>query len=308
MTLFSTILLVAASLAVARAWGPVAHGVMTCKALGGGSLSSCLAPSGPSDQYYDVWAATDLPDAAAFGHFNESADASYLCGNLSYLHSPAFGAFMLSQAPPVSSFNAVSFSVGFLGHTLGDVVGFWGARNAASSKGVLCANNVGPCSGSIRYISLWHYMTAIDAHLTFQNKINATALPQVASLPPQSLAWLAAMSQLYNQNVDPTFAPTTAAAVQACVDFWRVDQETSYRLSMLKTSSAVQRQALSEEIGFFTGFSAAKFQSVLDKQVSCGSHVISAAIADVNAGVSPLQVFKNAVANTAQMYNAGACN
>lgn len=289
------------------AWGPIAHGIMTCKALSGGALSTCLAPT-PTNQFFDMWASTDLPDAAAFGKFNESADDSYLCGNLSYLHSPAFGAFMLSQAPSVSSFNAVSFAVGFLGHTLGDVVGFWGARNAASTKGVLCANNVGPCSGSIRYISLWHYMTAIDAHLAYQHKVNATALPQVASLPPQSLAWLAAMSLAYSQSVDPTFAPTTAAAVQACVDFWQVDQQTSYRLSMLKTSSVGQRQALSEEIAFFNGLTAAQFQSVLDKQVSCGSHVISAAINDVNAGVSPLQVFKNAVALTAQMYNAGACH
>jgi hypothetical protein len=265
----------------------------------------------PTDQWFNLLASTDLPDALAFGKFNLSGNTAngYLCENLSYLHSPAFGAFMVSQATSSPWTNALAFSIGFLGHTLGDVVGFWGARNPASSKGILCANNVGPCSQDIRYVSLWHLMTAIDAHLAFQYNVNVSALPLVSNLSnSNAVPFLAKMSAVFNQQVDPTFAPTSVAAVQACIDFWKIDQATSFRLSALKTSSPLQRQALREELEFFTGISnPASFQSFLDAQVGCGQTVIAGAIADVSAGVAPQQIVQNAIATTTSLYAAKKC-
>jgi hypothetical protein len=293
-------------------WGPISHAAMTAMGIGQSNVASCLSATVPSDPCFTMLASTDLPDALAFGKFNLTGDASngYLCSDLSYLHSPAFGAFMLAtalQSNGTLGFDAIGFAQGFLGHTLGDLVGFW-TRSGVTRQGILCGNHVGPCSQEIRYLNLWHYMIDLDALWCLELQVDLTTGPSVAALSPAAVQFVADQSVAFSL-ITPNFPPTTAAAVSSCIQFWDDEQRLVYEMAARKASSQQQRAVLKDDLDFFAPVHGTNNITLfLNAQAKCASKVIAQAVADVQAGQSGAQVMSNAVSGTANLYAAGACN
>jgi hypothetical protein len=296
----------------AHGWGPISHAAMTAMGIGQSNVASCLSATVPSDACFTMLASTDLPDALAFGKFNLTGDSSngYLCNDLSYLHSPAFGAFMLATALQSNGslgFDAIGFAQGFLGHTLGDLVGFW-TRSGANRQGLLCGNHVGPCNQEIRYLNLWHYMIDLDALWCLLLQVDLTTGPSVAALTPAAIQFVADQSAAFSM-ITPNFPPTTAAAVSSCIQFWDSEQRLVYEMAQRKAASHDQRAVLKEDLDFFAPVHGTNNITLfLSAQAKCASKIIAQAVADVQAGQSGAQVMSNAVTGTASLYAAGACN
>lgn len=295
---------------VAFGWGPLVHAGMTSFAVYRTNTAACLGSKAPGDPCFAMLASTDLPDALAFGKFNMSGDSNYLCSDLSYLHSPAFGAFMLSSALANNAtlgFDAIGFAQGFLGHTLGDIVGFW-SRSGPTLQGMLCGNHVGPCDQNIRYINLWHYMTDLDALVCDMLRWDPLGVPTVASLPRAALQFVADQSVAFSK-ITPSFAPTTVPAIEACVRFWDPEQRLDNEMARRKAHTTNEQQAvLVDDLGFFSKVQGSKNLSLfMLAQVECAADVISAAITDVQNGLSGATVMANAIANTGQLYAKHFC-
>jgi hypothetical protein len=274
---------------------------MSCEALGTSSLHDCMASLSGSD--FIMNAGIDLPDALAFGRFKMDAPQSYACSDLSYAHDPGFGAFMLGNTLQADD-NTTAVSWAFLAHTLGDMIGFW--RQPGDPTGLLCAKHVGPCSSDILYINLWHLMTDIDALLVAVNGFDTKRLPTVAALTPSLLQFVADQSVLFNQLVDPHFAPLTVPALQQCIDFWHETQQLDFDLAALKATTP-QLGALHGELQFFTGLNSSQIVSAVHKQVRCGRKLIEGAYLDVAANVSISQIVQNAQATAHFLYSQVGC-
>jgi hypothetical protein len=283
-----------------HAYGPIMHAVMSCEALSTSSLHDCMASRSTAD--FVMNAAIDLPDALAFGKFKMDAPSSYLCSDLSYAHDPAFGAFMLGNTLAADD-NTTAVAWGFLAHTLGDMIGFW--RQSGDPAGLLCAKHVGPCSGDILYINLWHLMTDIDALLVQLNAFDTKRMPTVAKLTQAQLQFVADQSVLYNA-LDPKFAPLSVAAMQQCIEFWQGTQQLDLDLSALKSSRA-QVPALLAELEFFTALNATAVTHAVQRQVKCGNQLISSVYLDVAANVSIPQIVANAQSTAHFLYTQVGC-
>jgi len=271
---------------------------MTC--MGASNDVQACMESDNVDVHFPLLAASDLPDALAFGKFNMSASASNnLCTDLSYLHSASFGAFMVVAAQQLNSSQIANFAIGFMGHVLGDMVGFF------NNSGILCAKHVGACNQNILYIPLWTLMLDIDAMVLARfPSVTPAFLPTVGLVDPAAVQFLAHQSHLYNSQIDSSFAPTTAAAVNQCIQFWQANQKFVHDLAHRKQST--HWAELQDELLFFTGLK--NTSSLLTAQTRCGGRVVARALADIAQCMGPLQVQSDAAHFTAQLYAQGVCH
>lgn len=218
---------------------------------------------------------SDIPDALAFGRFNLSAedDPNWLCSHLSYVHDAKFGQFMVENTnSSMSGFDELAFAKGFLGHVLGDLIGFY---RDSSHSGILCTDITGGCTPTgVLYVPLWDLMSALDAFYLLQANANFTKLPlpDNTNFGAAAYTYLARMSTLYNQ-VDPTFKPVTASAVQQCVDFWRLNVNWVYQKSGLYSTASHGKLLLQDVLKFYVGPYSKNIESFAKKQAYCATTV-----------------------------------
>eukprot|EP01108_Squamamoeba_japonica_P000967 TRINITY_DN1371_c0_g1_i1.p1 TRINITY_DN1371_c0_g1~~TRINITY_DN1371_c0_g1_i1.p1 ORF type:complete len:255 (-),score=48.16 TRINITY_DN1371_c0_g1_i1:32-796(-) len=253
-----------------------------------------------------------MPDALAFGRFNLSGSPGngYQCTELSYLHSASFGIFMLQRTMTESfSFDARGFAIGFAGHVFGDFIGFFSKLLNNHRRGLLCAQHVGECKADILYLPLWSLMADMDAYFAMTNNIVASTLPDVSGIGQESYDFIASSSKLYNAQIDSSFKPVQASAVEQCVNFWRGNQQWVYQRAKLFTENALMREALLNEIQFFSTFNATtELSSFAAQQVNCAATLINSALQLAATKTSPLVVQQKALQQAVQLYSQGDCS
>ena len=301
------------------AWGPIAHSTFNCQGSAswtGIDPSTCMAATTALSPSFATLVGSDFADALAFGKFNISGQASrgYLCEDLSYMHSAAFGIFMFQAAKAhatgaLNQAQAMSFAQAFFGHVLCDAVGFY-PISGFNRGGILCSAESGGCSPTqVQYLPLWSFMADLDLVFATANGIDKpTQLPDVSGLGKAAYSWVADMSTRFNK-VDASFKPVTSEAVEQCINFWKFDQRWVYKRAELFMSSTATKKAIAEEISFFLG-AQTKVDVIeyLAQQTLCASTVIENAISEALNGTEPAQVQAHAIATVKEMYNKGLCS
>ena len=210
------------SLPASLAWGPLSHGVMNCGGIfPGKSVGDCLQ----QPRQVSFLIGSDMPDVFAFSEFNISTSSSqWGCHNLSYVHDPIFGGEQLLLALNYSGeFDAVNFSKAFVGHVIGDLVGF----NPAG--GILCSTKSGGCSNAdILYVPEWGYMAALDALFYVNFSLDATQLSTSSSLTEDAFQFMADSTQAYH-HMDPSFQAVDVVAIKECATYWAGNMEYVYQ-------------------------------------------------------------------------------
>lgn len=159
-----------------------------------------------------------MPDAFFFGNF--VADEAASCNGLQELHNPNFATFMALQARALGNDELMDFANGYGSHIVADVAGFF--------PGGFLGNGFFPVASSVNWVSVWPYMTAVDAFV-LQSKLNLSSSPpqNIPTVSNVTAAFVANMSAVY-QTYEPAMPSATQLQVLTCATQWRavVDVET----------------------------------------------------------------------------------
>eukprot|EP00053_Salpingoeca_punica_P008511 m.76338 g.76338 ORF g.76338 m.76338 type:complete len:356 (+) comp14631_c0_seq1:122-1189(+) len=256
MVSFAVAVVVAAVVALAaapvqvQAWGPVAHAVFNCLALYPDlDVADCVAGNSPLPAYGVLAASSDLPDAFGFGAFNVGTQPDGLCLNLTYVHDPVFGGNMITKVAGSRAFDPTkpldpkeAMARGFLGHIVGDLVGFH------PGGGILCTAQAGGCTrDTVLYMPLWGYMAALDAALWVQYGLTGLAVVGADMASFGAFDFLASSSQTQGGG----FAPFSSAEAETCATFWSNNAAYVAHRATYISSSELAYDALSEELAWF---------------------------------------------------------
>lgn len=238
-------------------WGPISHSVFNCA-----QKRDCFAD--PTN--VPLVLASDMPDAMAFGPFNIVGDNSpnYLCKNVAFLHDLGFGAHMMQTATNQAE---KLFGEGFMGHVMGDFVGFFPSTNSIKG-GILCGQHVGPCNQGINYLPLWNLMADVDAYWFNKMGLSVAQLHTVGTTVPGQdfLGFMANASKTYEgftQSVD-------RETIAQCVGFWNSNQQWVNDRAAFVNATVARQDYMHQEIAFYTGIDRWDDNVVfLEQQLTC---------------------------------------
>jgi hypothetical protein len=186
--------------------------------------------------------------------------------------------------------------VGYLGHTLGDAVGF----NAA---GMLTSPTVG--SDNSAWIPLWQYMVTLDS-VVFRNLSSHGC--QSSDLPHQPLSdegvrfLVDATADYHSQNTG--FVALNASSVHACTASWQLTYNLSVQQASLLPEDAAM--ALLRLYNRDPSASVATILNTVVAQRACMVDVIDYALTTLKTS-SPKDTVDSANAKIVQLYSDGHC-
>eukprot|EP00045_Choanoeca_perplexa_P008589 m.80605 g.80605 ORF g.80605 m.80605 type:complete len:294 (-) comp14554_c1_seq1:9-890(-) len=284
---------IAAVVSVVQAWGPLAHFATNCAGIGlGDSVKDCVCNTANND----LGIGSDAPDAFYFGGYTIGNG----CDGLSYMHDALFGANMVKFAEDSSgdygSFDALRFAQGYLGHTMGDAVGF-------NPSGMLTSPVVG--AGNSAWIPLWQYMVTLD-NVVFRNLSNQGC--QVTDLPYKPLSddgvRFLADATTYYHSINSDFAAVNSSVVRACTASWQL----TYNLSILQ-ATVLPEDASMALLQLYNRDPTASVMDILNTVVAqraCMADVIAFVLAKLKTETPEVAV-QQANARVSQLYQDGKC-
>lgn len=283
----------------ALAWGPVSHYRMTCAALHPGVSVADCATASANEQ---LIVGTDLPDAFYFGLFITGSTCTQARG----LHNLEFAGYQVKLAMQEQqqavhqdpSFDALQYALGFGAHVAGDFAGFY--------PGAYLGNGHSPNGPSWRnWISLWQFMTVVDAHVLRNHSMPPAQLPR-APLPQAGAAFIA-RATAYAKQKGASFPVLTPAAAFNCTTVW---SETVNR--NVDVAASFSLGTIADSLVFFDRYGAttlAAAEAHLELAIHCGIKVISAWAADIQkASTTPLQALETAYELLESLVGKGECN
>ncbi len=199
----------------------------------------------------------------------------------------------------------MAFSKGFVGHIMGDLVGF-------AKRGVLCTRESGGCTADdILYMPEWGYMSDLDTFYFLANNMTSPDLPTPGddTMGQEAYEFIAQSSVEYAKTT-PSFAPVTAAQVKDCADNWRGNMQYIYDRAAFVGTNQNSRVALMDEISWFSpGQVAAELMPLwLEKQANCSTAAVQAHYKALLATRDPQKAVAAAAQAVNSLYAQGSCN
>jgi hypothetical protein len=225
-------LLLAASPSSVVSWAAISHYAFACDELPLGEPGDTLADCIESNP--DLIAGDGFPDAFFFGSFIGGSN----CTDFGGYHSSSFGTLLMlkarqrdgkqrhsawhrRRAEEGQAFNATAFALGYASHMYADDVGFF-------------RDSVLPPRGRdyTNWLSVWSYMTAIDAYFAETAELSTLAVPQLSS---EGAAWVAEVAGEFRRDINPSLPELSTDQIGWCASAWQsaVRDKTEEALRML---------------------------------------------------------------------------
>lgn len=316
--LLPPLLLVVCALEGASAWGPASHASFNCLAYYPSiPLATCLKTK------RTLVVASDLPDSFAFGSFNVSGVAAGVdqwgCSGLSYVHDPLFGAHLVRFASANNAnyssggFEAADFARGFMGHMLGDLVGF------NPKGGILDSREAGhPTSAGYLYFPGLSYMAALDSQFLINASMPGTDMPvpgpDTMGAEGQAYRLLHDASVSYSA-VEPAFKPVSVSTIHQCVSYWGANMRYVFDRAALYQASSDNADFLVRELSWFapraasgTAPTGAQVTRWAMRQQDCSQRAVANyAKLVVGTTTDPKEAFEDTAALVEKLYDEGMC-
>ena len=204
----------------AVSWAAISHYAFACDELPLGEPGETLAECIEGNP--DLISGDGFPDAFFFGSFIGGSNCTQYGG----YHSSSFGTLLLlkarqrehSQQQVAASqqqrraeegqgFNATAFALGYASHMYADDVGFF-------------RDSVLPPRGRdyTNWLSVWSYMTAIDAYFADAAGLTALTVPELSA---EGAAWVAEAAAEFRREINPVLPELSADQISWCADAWQ---------------------------------------------------------------------------------------
>lgn len=211
-------------------WAAISHYAFACDELPLGEPGDTLADCIESNP--DLIAGDGFPDAFFFGSFIGGSN----CTEFGGYHSSSFGTLLMlkarqregrqpqqheRRAEEGQAFNATAFALGYASHMYADDVGFF-------------RDSVLPPRGRdyTNWLSVWSYMTGIDAYYAEKAGLTELTVPQLSS---EGAAWVAEVAEVFRRDINPALPELSAEQISWCASAWQsaLRDKTEEALRML---------------------------------------------------------------------------
>jgi hypothetical protein len=227
VVLLRLILLLACLSPCCWAWGPVSHYFFAQQSL--------------QAEYYDYSfkQGCDMPDSFYFTTFSEFNNCTI---DDMYLHNPVTAGYFVLYARTLprgnsTTFDPLSFALGFGGHMIADYVGF-------HSQGGILGSTVP------NYITSFPIMTSLDAmalEVAQNSSLSSTSPPLNGSSPwatQEAAVFLVQAANWYRSTYDPSFIQFSVSDVLSCIQPWQATQQSLTQLAQFQLQTGYSRLAM----------------------------------------------------------------
>eukprot|EP01116_Phalansterium_solitarium_P000624 TRINITY_DN10451_c0_g1_i1.p2 TRINITY_DN10451_c0_g1~~TRINITY_DN10451_c0_g1_i1.p2 ORF type:complete len:286 (-),score=92.51 TRINITY_DN10451_c0_g1_i1:2118-2975(-) len=267
-----------ACLAACGAWGPLSHYLFARQSFK------------DTKWFHDasIKQGCDMPDSFYFSNFGEFPTCTI---PILSMHNPVtagyFVKFALTQNP-TSTFNPLSFALGYGSHMIADLVGFF------PTGGYL-----GPTVQS--YVTAFPFMTAADALASTLDTLSDSAWATA-----DSSNFVTAAGAFY-RSTNPSFPTYSVGDVDNCTMPWQVTQFELTRLSALEVKTTFYQSALV----LFDQFNATTFAETLASFMRSDDCIVKSVqywtTSVLDANTTPEAAFAQTRTFVINLFASGSC-